>query len=836
MYSFYYSVRKMMGELDIFVGCTYGREMSMKKTIEQLGLFLGAAAGLAGAGYYLLFRRPLPKKSGALNIKGLRAPVKVLRDEWGVPHIFAESSQDLMFAQGFVHAQDRLWQMEFNRRLVAGRLSEILGEVSVPLDRWMRIIGMRRVAEKEFDLLEETTQQLLKAYAAGVNARINQGRLPIEFNLLRFSPEPWSFTDTLSWPKMMSWTLSVNWEAEIIRAKLIERLGLEKAAELDMLDYSKTPNIIPPGINFSSIGDEALNIAERARKFTGPTAPNGIGSNNWVISGKYTTTGMPLLANDMHLGLSIPSIWYENHLEAEDIHLSGITFPGIPGIIAGHNQNVTWGFTNGFPDVQDLFMEHLRRTSDNRIQYEYKGEWLDALVITETIRVKGSEPITEEVIITRHGPVINKLSPDLAGEQPLALQWTSLEPTNIMDSLINIAKSNDCLELKEAFKNWTSPAQNTVFADIKGNIGYKLPGKIPIRAKGDGRYPVPGWTGEYEWVSYIPYDELPEMMNPPKGYIVTANNRVVDSSYPYHLSNDYCAGARAERIEELIEKFVSAKKKISVEDIQRMQFDQTSTQARKIAGVLGSLNSSDPELQIVIQRMQSWDGKLSEDSSEAAVYELFAQSLMKNLLKEKLGDLTIYYTGKGPTPILAEGSIMAERSREWLDHILDQPDSNWFNIEAGNNRDEISLKTLRETIDYLKQSFGPGIDDWTWGKLHTLTFEHPLGAVKPLDKIFNRGPYPLGGDFDTVWATGSSRYDLSKKGIVGPPFRFIADLSNLGNCLGLLAPGQSGQPGSPHYADQIQAWFSGNYHPMMCNQEIVEKKAKDILILNPTSD
>ena len=540
-----------------------------------------------------------------------------------------------MFAQGFVHAQDRLWQMEFNRRLVAGRLSEVLGEVSLPLDRWMRIIGMRRVAEKEFDLLEESTQKSLQAYAAGVNARMDQGHLPIEFNLLRFSPEPWSVSDTLSWPKMMSWNFSVNWEAEIIRAKIIERIGTEKAAELDMLDYASSPVIIPPDIDFSSIGNEALKIADQARKFTGPTAPNGIGSNNWVISGKLTTTGMPLLANDMHLGLSIPSIWYENHLQAEDLHLSGITFPGIPGIIAGHNKNVAWGFTNGFPDVQDLYIEHLRRTNHDRIQYEYQSDWKDAEVIQEMIHIKGKEPVIEEVVITRHGPIINKLAPDLAGEQPLALQWTSLEPTNMLDSLMNMAKSQDCFEFRNALKTWTSPAQNTVFTDTKGNIAYKLPGKIPIRSKGDGRFPVPGWTGEYEWGGYIPYDELPEMMNPPKGYIVTANNRVTDSSYPYHLSYDYCAGNRSARIEELIKE----KTKISVDDIRRMQFDQVSTQARKIAGILGHLESNDPELQYVIERMQSWDGDLSKGSSEAAIYELFAQSLIQQLLNEKLGDL-----------------------------------------------------------------------------------------------------------------------------------------------------------------------------------------------------
>jgi penicillin amidase len=801
----------------------------MKKTFGLIGLTLGAVAGVAGTGYYLLFRRPLPKISGTLNLPELQAPVKILRDRWGVPHILAENYPDLFFAQGFVHAQDRLWQMEFNRRLVAGRLSEILGEVSLLLDRWMRIIGMRRVAEKEFSLLEASTQAILTAYAEGINARIRQGHLPVEFTLLRFRPEPWNVTDTISWSKMMSWSLSVNWEAEIIRAQILAQAGPEIVAELDMLNCSNTPVIIPPDFDFSKIGDEARQRADAARKFTGPTAPNGIGSNNWVISGKHTTTGKPLLANDMHLGMTIPSIWYENHLQAGDLHLSGITFPGIPGVIAGHNQNVAWGFTNGFPDVQDLYMEHLQRTRDGRVQYEFKGQWQDAQVIQEVISIKGRPPVTEEVVMTHHGPIINQLAPDFSGEQPLALRWVSLEPSNMIDSILKMSLAQDCSQFLDALRTWDSPAQNTVFADTKGNIAYKLPGKIPIRSKGDGRLPVPGWTGEYEWSGYIPYDELPYLFNPPQGFIVTANNRVVWENYPYHLSYDYCTGNRAQRITELIKE----KGKISIADIQAMHFDQVSVSARKFAALVGQLETQDPELQIVLTRLRSWDGNLASESPEASVYEVMSQRLIQSLLRGKLGKLAEYYAGTGITPVLAEGSILGERAREWLDQILDMSDSPWYALGNGANREEVLKDSLRETVDYLKQTLGPGIENWSWGKLHSLVFSHPLGAVKPLDKLFNRGPYPLGGDFDTIWATGSSRTDLTKSSIVGPPFRFIADLSNWENCLGLLTPGQSGQPTSPHYDDNIQAWFTGDYHPMYYNSEEVQKAAKDILTLLP---
>jgi penicillin amidase len=799
----------------------------MKKTIGLIGLTLGAVAGVVGTGYYLLFRRPLPKKSGSVTLQGLGAPVKVVRDDWGIPHITAETIHDVMFAQGYVHAQDRLWQMEFNRRLVAGRLSEILGEVSLPLDRWMRIIGMRRVAEKEASLISSATQAILQAYADGVNARIGQGNLPVEFTLLRFRPEPWKVADSISWSKMMSWSLSVDWEAEIIRAQILAQAGPDVAAELDMLNCPDSPVIIPPDFDFSKIGNEALKRAEAARKFTGPAAQNGVGSNNWVIAGSHTNTGMPLLANDMHLGLSIPSIWYENHLQAEDLHISGISFPGIPGIIAGHNQNVAWGFTNGFPDVQDLYMEHLKRTQDGRVLVEFKGEWLEAQVIEEVISIKGRQPVTEEVVITHHGPIINKLAPDFSGEQPLALQWVSLEPSNMFDAILKMNKAQNCAQFLEALRTWDSPAQNMVFADTQGNIAYKLPGKIPIRAKGDGRLPVPGWTGEYEWSGAIPFEALPYLVNPPGGFIATANNRVVGQNYPFHLSHAYCKGDRAQRIIELIQE----EEKLSIADIQKMQFDQISVTARKFALLVGQLEPKDPELQIVTARLRSWNGQLSPESPEASIYEVMCARLIQRLLKSKLGDLAEYYAGKGITPVLAEGSIMGERSREWLEQILDTPHSPWFNLGKDESREEVLALTLRETVDELKKTLGPGMEDWRWGKLHTLVFSHPLGAVKPLDRLFNRGPYPLGGDFDTVWATGSSRVDLTKSSIVGPPFRFIADLSNWENCLGLLTPGQSGQPSSPHYADNIQAWFTGEYHPMAFSPETVQKTAKDGLTL-----
>lgn len=797
---------------------------------------VGALVSLLGAGYYWLLRRPLPQTKGTLRLRGLHAPVEIIRDRWGVPHIYADNACDLMFAQGFVHAQDRLWQMDFNRRLVAGRLSEVLGAVTAPVDCWMRTLSMRRIAEQEVDLVGGEARAELEAYAAGVNARIGQGRLPIEFTLLRYAPEPWGLADSLAWIKMMSWSLSVNWEAELLRAQLIARLGPEQAAQLEPDYVENWPRIAPSDLlNLSNVSGAVLERASAARPFTGPLATAGLGSNNWVIAGSRTTTGKPLLANDMHLLISMPSIWYENHLVGGDLNVTGVTFPGIPGVVAGHNEHVAWGFTNGFPDVQDLYMEHLRRTTDGRVEYEYKGEWLEAQVIPEEIHIKGKATVTQQVIITRHGPIINALAPDLAGEQPLALRWTSLDPAPMISALRAMNRARNCLEFREALRGWIAPIQNTVYADSAGNIGYSFPGRVPIRAKGNGRVPVPGWTGEYEWIGYIPYEELPHLYNPPRGYIVTANNRVTTDDYAYFIGYDHCSGDRAQRITELIE----ARDKIDVAYIQQMQFDQVSPTARVIAGYIGQLETDDAELLSVVEQMKKWDGSLSANSPEATIYELFAQRMIHLTLADKLGDLTIRYTGKGPTPLLAEGTMFGERSLEWLQKTLAEPASPWFDLGGGETRDDLMRMALRETLDLLKAKLGPNPSDWAWGRVHRLTYTHMLGRARLLDRLFNRGPYPIGGDSNTVWAAGfghrdlSSLQDVGQAGLVGPPFRLIADVGDWRNSVKLLTPGQSGQPGSKHYADQAEAWLTGDYQALLFARADIEREAESILRLTP---
>jgi penicillin amidase len=531
----------------------------------------------------------------------------------------------------------------------------------------------------------------------------------------------------------------------------------------------------------------------------------------------------------MHLPMQLPCIWYENHLVSGDMNLTGVTFPGIPGVVAGHNGYVAWGFTNGFPDVQDLYMERLRRDGHGGVQYEYRGRWLEAEVRKETIGIKGAEPVVEEVVVTRHGPIINALAADLCGEQPLALRWTSLEPDGVVQTLLGISRARTCDEFREALRGWAAPVQNVVYADTAGDIGYSFPGRIPVRAQGDGRVPVPGWTGEYEWLGYIPFDELPHIHNPPQAYVASANNSVTADDYPYFLSSEYAMRDRALRIHDMI----AACDKLDTAYMKEMQFNQVSPSALLVAGFLGKLEVDDPELRAVVEMMGSWDGVLAAGSAPAAVYQVFIRRMIQLALQDKLGDLMPRYAGKGPTPILAEGSMFGERSWEWLQETLADPDSHWFDLGGGETRDDLMRLALRETVDQLKGEFGLDMESWAWGGLHTLTYGHTLAQVKPLQMLFNRGPYPLGGDNTTLWATGSSRYDLGAEWVVAPPFRFIADLRDLRNCWGLLAPGQSGHVLSPHYDDQIQSWFDGEYHPMPYERDDVEREAKASLRLVP---
>ncbi|MGZ6364430.1 MAG: penicillin acylase family protein [Ktedonobacteraceae bacterium] len=806
--------------------------------------------GLAGGVYFMLMRRPLPKVKGELSLQGLHEPVDIITDRYGVPHIYAQNEDDLFFAQGYVHAFERLWQMELNRRISSGHLSEIFGELALETDKFARRLGMHRAAHEAARQLPEHSKRILDAYAQGVNAFIerNQNKLPLEFTILRFKPEPWRIEDSIQWSKMMGWNLGGNWETEVIRARIVAKLGAERAAKLEAGYDPNHPLIIPPGVEYQGINLGMLEQYEQLKQLSGFGMLGA--SNNWVVDGTMTTTGMPILCNDPHLGQAAPSIWYECHLVAGDIDVIGVSFPGTPGIVIGHNQYIAWGVTNAISDVEDLYIEKFN--PNNPYQYEYMGKWEDAQVKQEEIKVRGSkDAVIEEVRITRHGPILTSMphplqddkadkngnAPGEVVELPLALRWTGLEKHSIVSAVQKLNLATNWEEFRDALRDWDQPPQNVVYADVQGNIGYVMAGAIPVRTQGHALLPSPGWTGEYEWIGYIPFDELPQTFNPEQHYIVTANNRVVDDAYPYYITHEWLNGYRAQRIRDLL----TSKGKLALSTMATIQSDQYSLPAAEIVPHIMKLKGETELERASLAVLRNWNYILAPNSTGAAIYSLVLYKLERIVFNAMLGDeetLMHSYLGIGTT-ILALQNGYASRSKPLLIRLLHERDDRWFANSVIPNGprswDDAISSAFAAAIEDLHEKFGSDISKWKYGKIHTMTYSHPLGTIKPLDKIFNRGPYPVGGDIDTV-NMGASLPNQPETVVTVPSYRQILNLADLKASLSGHAPGQSGHPGSKHYADFIKPWLNVEHHPQLFERGAIEENAEGILHMIPVID
>ena len=796
-----------------------------------------------------LYRRPLPRVDGVLKVSGLTAPAEIIRDRWGVPHIYAQNIEDLLFVQGYVHAQDRLWQMELSRRIGHGRLAEIFGGIAFTTDRFLRTIGLARAAQADLARTDAETLRMLEMYARGVNAYAQNNPLPLEFTLLGIKPEPWTPTDSLVWAKVQAWGLSANWDSKILQGAFVSKVGVTRAAQLHG-DYPRDNPLILPEHTFVEVIDRVLEQFRAAEKWL-PVGGLGGMSNNWVVDGSKSTTGKPLLANDPHLSLQMPSIWYENHLVAPGFEVTGVSFPGTPGVVLGHNADIAWGFTNAFPDVQDLYIEKFN--PNDSTEYEYRGTWEKATIIREEIRVKGeAAPRLVEVVVTRHGPIINELIPPTATlpsprqreRVALALRWVGYEESQIQSAMLNISRARNWNEFTDALRDWGVPSQNMVYADRTGNIGYYMPGRIPIRAKGIGLVPVPGWTGEYEWVGWIPHEELPRAFNPAQHYFATANNQVVGKEYSYFLTARTMNGFRARRIVEMLRE----KEKLASDDFARMQVDQHCVPAKVFCELLMQLSTnilSQPALrsmqaqaQHALEAVKRWDYNLKGDSVAGAIFKLTQYFAMRRVFGPWLGDLTDHYIGVGFHQTLAPTvSGYAGQSPLVLQQILVNNEKEWFRDAGGKTltREEILALALSDAIGYLREAVGKDVAQWQWGKIHLAAFNHTLGEKKPLDRIFNRGPYPYGGDGNTVCAAGYvPKLPIQARGGVTASWRQIIDLNDWDASLGVITTGQSGHPASKHYADMIPLWLKGEYHPLLWTREKVEAHAEARLKLEPT--
>jgi penicillin G amidase len=807
----------------------------IKRLILAIVIFV-LVLGLLGFGSgVVLVRRHWPKVEGTIQIEGLKGEVTVIRDSWGIPHIYASNVHDLFLAQGYVQAQDRFWQMEFSRRIGSGRLAEILGKPAFESDKFIRTVGWHRAAAQDLANLDAETLAVLQSYSDGVNAYINthSGRLGLEFTLLgligtRFEPEPWTPYNIVTWAKVMAWDLGGNMNNELLRARIATHVGERR---LDIL-VPGFPDEHPVIVEYQSGGATLDAIPEVAYGSFLFGEGEGIGSNSWVIAGSRTDTGMALLANDPHLGIQMPAIWYEMGLHCEPLtavcpyDVAGASFPGVPGVIIGHNGSIAWGVTNLGPDVQDLYIERINPQNPN--QYEYQGEWLDMELVQEEVRIAGQDdPVVVNVRITRNGPIINDVVGGTQddwtfGWQPLSLSWTALEggEMTLMRSVLLINQAQNWDEFRYALSFWDVPSQNFVYADVEGNIGYQSPGRIPIRSKGDGSIPVPGWSGEYEWVGYIPFDELPRAYNPPEGYIVTANNAVVGSDYPYFLSRDWDYGYRAQRIVDMIE----ARTSISIEDIQVMHGDSKPLWAQDVLPYITALSSDDPRIAEAITLLQSWDERSLRDSAAAALFESFRIQVVRLMFEDELGDLL--YTRA------------AHALSQALVNELSDPNSVWFNninTAEVEGRDDILLQALQSAVEELSAELGNDMSKWQWGSLHTATFTNAaLGqsGIGLIESIFNRGPVAVDGTIATV---NNTSYSMASPYTVRtvPSYRQIVDLGDLSNSLAIHTTGQSGHPFHRHYDDMIDPWRNIEYHPFLFDRAGVEADAQNILILQP---
>lgn len=821
---------------------------------NRITLIILAIIGILIVGIAIFFlnvtRSPFPKTNGRLRVEGLQEEVNIYRDEYGVPHIYAENEHDMLFAQGYVHAQDRFWQMEFWRHTSQGRLAEIAGPDLVDTDKFIRTVGWHRSAQATVEWYEENDPDYLnslQSYADGVNAYLADNADNMSFNQTilnqfvgEWEIEPWEPIDTIAWGVVMAWDLGGNWSTELRIAEMNQILG-EATTELLLPRYPEdTRPVIAPtddlisdleAYNPASTNSVAINWNQINTDIVGET-PNFlglamgtegiVGSNNWVVSGDHTDTGMPLLANDPHLGIQMPAIWYEVGLHSPGWDVTGFSFAGVPGVIIGHNERIAWGVTNVGPDVQDLCIEKIN--PENGLQYEYDGEWHNMEVIEEVIKVNGGEDEVIEVKMTNHGPVMNDVRDGLT--DVLTLQWTAHEPSTVLQAVFMLNQASNHDEFREALQFFDVPAQNFVYADVDGNIAYQTPGRIPIRNNHEGLFPTPGWDGTCEWDGYIPYESLPAMLNPDTGYIVTANNAVVDSDYPYLINVYWADGDRAQRIVDMIDNAIEQNGHVTSEDFAAIHHDSYSLVADEYIPLLNGLSSSDSRVQAAIERLRGWDRQQRRDSVPAALFEIFYMHLATATLQDELGEAEDLY--------LSNGSVQ----RVFFRDLASQPNARWWdNVDTDDeeSREDIILQALEDTIDWFEENVGDDVETWTWGNLHTATFvSNPVGqsGTSLVENMVNRGPFPADGGSGTVNANGWGWGNPAE--IRGhPSMRMIVDLSDFEASLTVLPTGQSGHPFHKHYDDMIQLWLNGEYHPMLFSRDVVEDAAEDHLRLQP---
>ncbi|HEU0012909.1 MAG TPA: penicillin acylase family protein [Longimicrobium sp.] len=802
--------------------------------LRKIGLaFLGLVALVLVLGFggrcYLGRSVPDPDRGG--TIAGLQAPVEVWRDSLGVPHLWARGEADLFRAMGYVHAQDRLFQMEMFRRVADGRLAELLGEQLVDSDKFLRTVGMGRAAADNERRLTPEQRALLQAYADGVNAwiRDHPGPLPPEFVTLRGRPEPWTVRNTLSIAKIMAWDLA-DWEIGLQVQQAVDRVGPELARDLFPAYPDSGATILGADAEWKGRGAQPPPAAPAAPvPGLAPTPPvsgpvpmpkvpaqvlallDGVSisraSNAWVIGGQRTRSGKPILANDMHLALRTPAIWYLAALHGGAMNVTGMTLPGVPVVVAGHSDRVAWGYTNAMVDDVDFFVEQVDAANARR--YRTPDGWAEMVMRPETIRVKGKkQPVVHTVRATRNGPVISDVE-DRAGSRVLAMRWTAAEPSTEVGALLAMNQARNAAEFAAALRGFDNPHQNVVFADADGRIGYWMVGRVPVRRGGDGVLPVPGWTGEGEWVRFLDFDEHPHALSPADGFVVTANNRQVGPAYPFHITRNWADPYRAQRIRQMVE----AGRGLTAADVARQQMDVVDLFAlrHRDRAAAAADRAGQPDAAAELRR---WNGEARVDSRGAALFYTWFEQLRTLVGSDEFGGGTVYFP------------------RSTLDRVLLQGGGRW----ADNVRTPDRVETLAELEADAMRAASQLASGKTWGELHVTRIDHPLGSVAVLDRAMNLniGPFPSPGAPNTVNVAGFSARTPPFVTAYGPSQRHVVDLADVDGAGGFVVPtGQSGIPFSRHYRDQNELWRTGRLWRIPLDRRQAQARTVSRMTLKP---
>ena len=835
---------------------TRSRATTPRRGLRLFVLTAVVLIGLAGAGW-LAVRQSVPRLDGQLRLAGLTAPVEILFDRYGMPHIYARDIDDAWFAVGFLHARERLWQMELYRRASSGRLSEVLGPTTLRVDKRFIGLGLRRAANDEWQTATPLVRAALEKYCRGVNtavAQMGRWRRPPEFLALGIEPEPWTPVDSLSVARLLSWRLAENRWGELVRGRLTGAIGAAEASRLMGVWPTGAPTIVeaagPVAPTSASDDGRTREIAYpgtsrpfASRALDQPPLPPGLGwldvgaraggSNSWVIAPTRSATGRPLLANDPHLAVEMPSIWYEAHVVAAGLDVTGVTLPSTPFVIIGHNARLAWGLTNTGIDVQDFYVEDVDMT---RRQYQFRGQWLPLRSTTVDIGVRGqAKPTPYEYFSTRHGPLLYteaewETPPDLAAlkgrvsPRPLALRWETRGETAGGFDAIN--RAANWTEFLAGVRRFSAPSQNFVYADVAGHIGYAMSGRVPLRSGGDGGTPSRGWTGEQDWIGTVPVERLPAVLDPPSGQVVTANAEI-DPRWPGVLTRDWTAPFRTTRIAARL----AGQTTLDQAALSAIQMDVRSAAADPILAAVEAAAASpqfakaDSDARVGIDRLRLWDRQV-DGRPVVTLYEEFVRALWRRTFADEL-NASVF------KELFEYG---ASERYVGLYAVIDDPDARWWNdiatLDRRESRDDIVLLAASDAVIQLRTTFGPEAN-WAWDRVHTVTFRHALGAGGfVLDWIFSRGPVPQPGDSWTV--RKSSVNDRIPYGVVDlASYRQVLDVGNWDQALAVNTTGQSGHPLSPHYFDQNVLWRAGAYRTVPFSRAAVEKVRVSRLLLTP---